>query len=52
MDSDVNISPNPTAQASAHGGIVNLPVHSRAAGANDGVFAQVSNNPFFTAVSL
>ena len=51
MDSNVNNSINPAAQVNAHGEILNLPAASRAAGANDGVFAQVSNNPFFTAVS-
>ena len=51
MDSDVNTSINPATQANAHGELLNVPAASKAAGAKDGIFAQVSNNPFFTAVS-
>ena len=51
MDSDVNTSTNPATQANAHGEILSLPAASKTAGAEDGIFAQVSHNPFFTAVS-
>ena len=51
MDSYVNTSINPATQANAHGEVLSLPAASGAPGANDGILAQVSNNPFFTAVS-
>ena len=52
MDSDVKTSINPAAQSNARGEILKLPAASGDAVNNDGIFAQVSNNPFFTAVSL